>query len=284
MGTVKKMFLFFVSMFLLVSFDSTRNVDGGDGSPSTWQSVLRLWCNMYDLNDEKRMAVVDSLTSVFDMVDDATLSAEQLAGPLCMMKETIDSVIGNDPSFEFCQMMRASARNMSLRLMHDGRLVSDCGYGIVGLDCRWQTSSGDVDDVMYTSLFPNSYQAMTRMANVILIKSDDQEHTMAVMIFANHLDTVMNNITVTFLQDNDTVFSMAESDMPVDSSDASGGVKRAFVPLFLAVDAMMNSNMMTVTYDTPNEHVLMFGVPQVYFREQAAACRRFRHLIDVGAE
>lgn len=277
---MKKMFVLFVSMFLLVSFGATRNSESGNESSSTWQSLLRIWCDMYDLNDAKRMAVVDSITSIFDMVDDSTLSADQLAGPLCMMRQTVDSVIGNDPSFEFCQMMRATVRNLTMQLMQDGRLVSDCGYGMVGLDCRWQTSSGDEADVMYTSFFPNSYQAMSRMANFILINSDDVEHSMAVMVFANHMDTVMDNITINFLQGNDTVFSIAESDMIVDSSNASGGVKRAIVPLSIMVDALMYSNMVTVTYDTPNEHVLMFGVPQAYLREQVADCKRFEKMME----
>lgn len=268
----------------MLSYGSTRKAVGGDGDNLTWQSILRSWCDVYGLNDANRLAVVDRITSVYDKIDDSTLTAEQLAGPLCVMRETLDSVIGNDPSFEFGQMMRATARNMTIRLMHDGRLATDCGYGLVGLDCRWQTSSSDEDDIMFTSLFFNSYQAMARMANVILVKSDNEDRNMAALVFANHVDTVMDNIEVSFLQDDDTVFTMAESDMPVDSADVAWGVKRAFVPLSVMVDALMNSNMLTISFDTPNGRVVMMGVPQAYFQEQVQGCKRFRHLIDAGAE
>lgn len=82
---------------------------------------------------------VDQIISVFDLIDDTTITAEQLEGPICKMKETIEHVIDTDGNYEFAQMMRATARNIAGRMPVDNRLMSDCVLELMMIDCRWQT-------------------------------------------------------------------------------------------------------------------------------------------------
>lgn len=143
-------------MFLASCSSAQKTTDNRE-DPTTWQGVLRMWCESYDINDDaKRMAVVDQIISVFDMIDDTTISVEQLEGPICKMKETIGHVIDTDGYYEFAQMMRATARNLTGRMPVDSRLLSDCALELMLIDGRWQTFSNDSIDFMATSLFYNS--------------------------------------------------------------------------------------------------------------------------------
>lgn len=272
---MKKFFCLISSLVFLASCSSAQKTTDNREDPTTWQGVLRMWCESYDINDDaKRMAVVDQIISVFDMIDDTTIAAEWLEEPICIMKENIEHVIDTDGYFEFVQMMRASARNLTGRMLNDTRLHTDCAFELMMRDGLWQTSSEDSLDFMATSLFYNSWQAFARKTNIILTKHDKRESMEAVMIFTNFIDTAMDNLKVIFIKGKDTAMVITEKDMYVDNSDAYAGVKRAFLPPSLLLEALLTTNVVTISYNTPNEHVEYIGYPQMYFEAQVTNCPR----------
>lgn len=279
---MKKFFCLISSLVFLASCSSAQKTTDNREDPTTWQGVLRMWCESYDINDDaKRMAVVDQIISVFDMIDDTTISAEQLEGPICKMKETIGHVIDTDGYYEFAQMMRATARNLTGRMPVDSRLLSDCALELMLIDGRWQTFSNDSMDFMATSLFYNSWQAMARKVNVIFSKYDNDDNVYAEMIFTNLIDTAMDNLNIYFLQDKDTVLALTKSDiLQVDNTDAYAGVKRALVKPSFLIDAMLKTNTIIMSYDTPNEHIEYISFPQIHFEEQIKGCPRLMAVMN----
>lgn len=273
---MKKFFYLISSFVLLASCSSAQKATNNRENPTTWQGVLRMWCETYEINDDAhRMAVVDQIISVFDMIDDTTITAEQLEGPICKMKETIGHVIDTDGYYEFAQMMRATARNLTGRMPVDSRLLSDCALELMLIDGRWQTFSNDSMDFMATSLFYNSWQAMARKVNVIFSKYDNDDNDYAEMIFTNLIDTAMDNLNVLFLHDKDTLMVLTNEDiLYVDNSDAYAGVKRALVSPSFLFDAMLATNTIIISYDTPNEHIEYISFPQIHFKEQIKNCPR----------
>lgn len=279
---MKKIFYLISSLILLASCSSVQKATDNNEDLTTWQGVLRMWCETYEINDDaQRMAVVDQIISVFDMIDDTTISAEQLEKPICKMKETIEHVIDTDGYFEFVQMMRATARNIAGRMPVDNRLMTDCVLALMMEDCLWQTFSDDTMDFMATSLFYNSWQAMARKVNVIFSKSDNDKNVYAEMIFTNLVDTTMDNLNVLFLQDKDTVLALTNYDiLYVDNSDAYAGVKRALVAPSFLFDAMLATNTIIISYDTPNEHIEYISFPQIHFKEQIKNCPRLMAVMN----
>ena len=277
-----KKFIYLISgLVLLASCSSAQKTTDNSEKTTTWQGVLRMWCNEYEINDAQRLAVVDQIISVFDMIDDTTISAEQLEEPICKMKENIEQVIDTDGYFEFVQMMRATARNLAGRMVNDSRLLSDCAFELTLIDGMWQTFSNDSIDFMATSLFYNSWQAMARKVNIIFSKSDNDKKVYAEMIFTNFIDTTMDNLDVFFLHDKDTVLALTNDDiLYVENSDAYAGVKRALVSPFFLFDAMLTTNTIIVSYDTPNEHIEYISFPQIHFGEQVKACPRLMSLMN----
>lgn len=278
---MRKILYLISSLVLLASCNSAQKATDSIEDPTTWQGVLQMWCEEYEINDDKRLAVVDQIISVFDMIDDTTISAEQLEEPICKMKETIEHVIDTDGYFEFTQMMRATARNIAGRMPVDNRLMTDCVVDLMLEDCLWQTFSDDSIDFMATSLFYNSWQAIARKVNIIFTKSDNNENVYAEMIFTNLIDTAMDNLNVFFLQDKDTVLALTNDDiLYVDYSDAYAGVKRALVSPSFLIDAMLNTNTIIISYDTPNEHIEYISFPQIHFGEQINDCPRLKKKVD----
>lgn len=278
---MRKFFYLIISLMFLASCNSSQKAIDNSEDPTTWQGVLRMWCDEYDINDSQRMAVVDQIISVFDMIDDTTISAEQLEDPICKMKETIEHVIDTDGYFEFAQMMRATARNIAGRMPVDNRLMTDCVLALMMEDCLWQTFSDDTIDFMATSLFYNSWQAMARKVNIIFTKSDNDENVYAEMIFNNLIDTAMDNLNVLFLHDKDTVMALTDNDiLYVDNSDTYAGVKRALVSPSILINAMFTTNTIIISYDTPNEHVNYISFPQIHFEEQVKDCPRLKKIVD----
>lgn len=274
--------LYFISSLILLAFcSSAQKANDNSEDPTTWQGVLRMWCEEYEIDDAQRLAVVDQIVSVFDMIDDTTISAEQLEEPICKMKENIEHVIDTDGYFEFVQMMRATARNIAGRMSVDNRLVTDCVVELMMEECLWQTFSDDSLDFMATSLFYNSWQAFARKTNIVLTKDDRRSDADAVMVFTNFIDTAMDNFDVLFLHDKDTVLALTNDDiLYVDYSDVRAGVRRAFVSPFFLIDAMLATNTIIVSYDTPNEHIEYISFPQIHFKEQVKNCPRLKKIVD----
>lgn len=266
---------------LFASCGTTQKATNNNEAPTTWQGVLRMWCETYEINDAQRMAVVDQIISVCDMIDDSTQTQEQLEEPICKLKEIIEHVIETDSSFEFALIMRATARNIAGQMPHDARLATDCIFDLMIGDSRWQTFSNDKQDLMYTSLFYNSWQALGRMANIILTKSDDNNLALTTIVVTNHIDTVMDNLRVVFITERDTTAVLtANDDLIVYDNEDGAGIKTVFISPYILLEALLTTSTITIEYDTPYEHIQMIGFPQVHFEEQVKDCPRLMAVMN----
>lgn len=279
---MRKLFYLISSIVLLASCSTTQKATDNNEASTTWQDVLRMWSETYDINDDaQRMAVIDQIISVFDMIDDSTLTKEQLDEPICKLKEILMHIIETDSSFEFAQIMRATARNIAGRMPRDERLATDCIFDLMIGDSRWQTFSNDKQDLMYTSLFYNSWQALGRMANIILTKSDDNNLALTTIVVTNHIDTVMDNLRVVFIAERDTTAVLtANDDLIVYDNEDGAGIKTVFIPPYILLEALLTTSTITIEYDTPYEHIQMIGCPQVHFEEQVKDCPRLMAVMN----
>ena len=278
---MKRLLLITLCIITLASCGSSQKPTQDDNANTRWPDFLRDWAADYEINDPQRLSLIDLIDSVYCFFEDTTLSAESYSEQVCRMMERMAEVIENDSVFEFTLMMRATARNIAGRMPVDNRLLSDCVIELMMIDCRWQTFSDDTLDFMGTSLFYNSWQALGRKVNIIFFKSDNDENVYAEMIFTNLVDTAMDNLSVLFLQDRDTLIALTNDDiLYVDNSDAYAGVKRALVSPSFLIDAMLSTNTIIISYDTPNEHIEYISYPQIHFEEQVKKCPRLKKIVD----
>lgn len=64
------------------------------------------------------------------------------------------------------------------------------------------------------------------------------------------------------------------------AQDAYAGVKRALVSPYFLFDAMLTTNTIIISYDTPNEHIEYISFPQLHFEEQAKDCPRLMAVMN----
>lgn len=101
------------------------------------------------------------------------------------------------------------------------------------------------------------------------------------MIFSNLVDMAMDNLDILFLHDKDTILALTNDDiLYVDNSDANAGVKRALVSPNFLFDAMLATNTIVISYDTPKEHIEYISFPQLHFEEQIKACPRLMAVVN----
>lgn len=122
---------------------------------------------------------------------------------------------------------------------------------------------------------------MARKINIIFKKYDNDNNVYAEMIFTNLIYTTMDNFDIYSLQDKDTVLALTNYDiLHVDNSNAYAGVKKALVEPSFLIDSMLNTNTITMSYDTPNEHIEYISFPQIYYEEQIKDCPRLKKKVN----
>lgn len=139
----------------------------------------------------------------------------------------------------------------------------------------WQTYSDESIDLMYTSLFGNSWEALEREANIILTTTDNDTTNMASIVFTNFYDITMNNIKIAFYDEDDNPMGVIfERDCFVDSSRSDGGAKEMLIPLDLIMRCINTSRTWNITYETGRDTVKLEGVPNYFFYKQLKDCPR----------
>ena len=243
----------------------------------TFPELLQRWVSEYDIDDPQQLALVDLVDSVYYLIIDSTVSAETLEEPISKMKKQIEEVILNDSSYYFTQMMRAAARYIGYGIALDTNIASlyELGSDLITDSFLWQTYSDKSIDLMYTSLFNKSWDAMERKANIILTTTDDNTTNMASIVFTNFYDITMDNIRIAFdNEDGNPLGVIFEYDCFVDSSRADDGVKEMLIPLDLLMRCINISSTWNITYETGRDTVMLAGVPNYFFYEQLKDCPR----------
>lgn len=253
-----------------------------DEPTQTFPELLHQWAGEYDINDPQRLALIDLVDSVYYLMMDSTVSAEILEEPIGKMKRQIENVILTDSVFEFTQMMRASARYIGYCNAFDTnrntKSLYELGFDLITDSFLWQTYKDETMDLMYTSLFDKSWEAMKRKANIILSATDDDH--MASVVLTNYCDTTMDNIRIAFDdEDGNPMGVIFEHDCLVDSSRADSGVKEMFIPLDVLMRCINTSSTWNITYETGTDTVTLAGVPNYFFSEQLKDCPRLLKIL-----
>ena len=187
-------------------------------------------------------------------------------------------------------MMRATARNFSGLLANDRpsmlEAAFDCDCDVADFmiaDTWWYSSSRERFDIMYTTFMGQSWQAPERFANLVLTKGDDSELAIAWLIVNNDVDTVIDNLQVTFTDSaNNVMERITESDTYIDTPDE--GVKRMMVPPYLLMKALVDNWTLMLSYDTPQGTLDMVGFPHIHFLEQVEDCPRLKAVLRGAME
>lgn len=243
----------------------------------SFPELLQRWVGEYDIDDPHRLALVDLVDSVYYLMMDSTVSAETLKEPICKLKKQIENAILNDSLFEFTQMMRVSARYIGYCIVSDENRASlyELGSDFINDTFLWQTYSDESIDLMYTSLFGNSWEALEREANIILTTTDNDTTNMASIVFTNFYDITMNNIKIAFYDEDDNPMGVIfERDCFVDSSRSDGGAKEMLIPLDLLMRCINTSRTWNITYETGKDTVTLAGMLNYFFNEQLKDCPR----------
>ena len=250
-----------------------------------WPDFLLDWAADYGITDPQRLAVINHIDTVYQLIEDSTANNELLCTKLCQLKDELVDFIVHDSSLEFPLMMRATALNLYGKLCNNPwMLKTDCPCSIMDyllIDAHWYTSSREHFDMMYTTFIGQSWQAPYRFANMMFSKEDGNELALVSLIVYNYIDTAINNLQITFTNvDGSVTGRLTEKDVYVDSNNVEGGTKMMVLPPMLVMDALTESRNITITYETPHETVEMTGFPHVFFTEQIEDCPRLKKVLD----
>lgn len=248
-----------------------------------WPNFLREWAADYEIDDPRRLDVINLIDTVYRLADDSTADRKLLCNKMCQLKDELVDVITHDPSRMFSLMMRATARNLSGKLIDNPWLMKmDCSCELMDyplIETYWYTSSKEGFDIMHYNFLPRSWQAPYRFAGIALTKEDGNELTPAALLVFNWMDTTINNLQLTFKDENGAVVErFTEKDVYVDSSNVDGGAKMMLLPIDLLMRALAVKGVVSVTYETANETVEMIGFPNLFFAEQIENCPRLKRI------
>lgn len=256
-----------------------------DNGVVRWPDFLREWAADYEVVNPQRMAIIDQIDTLYQLVEDTTKDTTLLCEKLCWVQEAINNAIVYDSSLVFPLMMRATARNFAVTLANDHpsmfEAAFDCDCDVADYiiaDTWWYTSSRERFDIMYTTFIGQSWQAPERFANLVLTKSDDSELATAQLIVYNYTDTVIDNLRLAF---TDSVGNMMEqltgSDTYIEVLDA--GVKQMMLPPYMLMNALVNNWTLILAFDTPQGTLDMVGFPHIHFLEQVEDCPRLKAVL-----
>lgn len=255
-----------------------------------WPDFLRDWADSSRITDARRLAIINQIDTLYLLTEDSTADNRQVCDFLCRTQDTLRDIIVHDTSYVFTQMMRATARNLYGVIYRNPWLLRrECSCEAMDyllIDPLWNTSSGEVTDIMYTSLFGLSWEVPDRYAVLMLAKSDaSQKPTLAVILLADYIDTVIENITITFTDShNDTLYLLNEEDLYIPSTEMYDGTLQFLLPPFLLMEALASGGTMTIAYDTPHGRIEMIGYPHITFLEQIEDCPRLKQVLIQAIE
>ncbi len=274
----------FIALYVvtLVACGTSKKV-AEDNGVVRWPDFLREWAADYEINTPQRMAVIDQIDTLYQLVEDSTKNTDLLCEKLCSMQNTISDAIVHDSSLVFPLMMRATARNFYGRIANNPWLLEmGCGCNVLDYlvaDAVWYTSSRENLDIMYTTFIGLSWQVPERFATLMLAKEDGSELSTAILLVYNYTDTIIDNLQITFIDPTGEVFErLTEDDTYVDSPEK--GIKRMMLPPYLVMNALVNNGTIAISYDTPQDTPRMVGFPHIYFKDQIEDCPRLKQILN----
>lgn len=205
-----------------------------------------------EFTNERRYAIESQFDSVVTMLNDSTLSAQELCGPLKRLADTLSVAIRYDALFETNKEYRTWSRQLAYRLSTDKRgFDSNCFYDFIWIPYLWEVDVDDSVEVMFTTFFRSSWESNDRMANVILAQYDGDEKR-AFLVVTNYIDTVINDLTLKFRSGYGKWSEVPLDENLTDYSDVESGIIRVMVSFDDMIQSLKKSDVMEVSYRAGN--------------------------------
>lgn len=263
----------------LCSCSSVKRTAINHETLNTWPEWLHYYAKNCNITNEHRLAVICLIDSVYTLLGDSKTPTTELEQTICRMSAAIDESIRTDTMFEFTQMMRATARNFGGLFLSDLERLGDNGC-VASLTASapnlWLTVSNETGDLMCYSLFPDSWSSMDRFAYIVFSMNEESGVSYAAVILVNSIDTTIDEIVISFYDNDGNLLSAPLGFGEFDINDAENGCVRLFMLPDVFMQNILNSNVMTISYNTGKETVSMTGMPILTFREQLKNCPRLK--------
>lgn len=214
-------------------------------------------CPRDEYSEERKAAIIEQTDIAADLISDVKTSKEDIVQCLVPLFDTIDMAVCNSEDFEFVLTLRGFCRWIMPQLFQRGiTLPDDCLMKLISIPYKWTVYNTDTSHFAHTSMFRSSSEMWDRMANVCLIETNDIQA--ALLIVTNYIDTVMTNISLSFIDStNNKYFFVKAEDGNIDSSNLDDGIIRIFYPFDIISPHLTHAEVIKLTYDTPDEQVEM---------------------------
>ena len=284
---MKKTITLILGILTLCSCSSIKRTAVKYETVNTWPEWLHCYAKYCNISDEHRLSTISLIDSVYMLLGDSKTPTAELEQPICRMSKAIDEAIRTDTSFEFAQMMRATARNSGGLFLSDMERLgdNDCTVSLMASAPNlWLTVSNETGDLMCNSLFPDSWSSMDRFAYIVFSMNEESEVSYSAIILVNSIDTKIDEIVISFYDKEGNLISAPLGFGEFDMSNAENGSVRLFMLPDVFMQNILNSNVMTISYNTGKDTVSMTGMPSLTFREQLENCPRLKALINEKQE
>lgn len=284
---MKKTLTFVLVTLTLCACSSIKRTAVKYETVNTWSEWLHCYAKYCNISDEHRLSTISLIDSVYMLLGDSKTPTAELEQPICRMSKSIDEAIRTDTSFEFAQMMRATARNFGGLFLSDLERLgnNDCAVSLMASAPNlWLTVSNETGDLMCNSLFPDSWSSMDRFAYIVFSMNEESEVSYSAIILVNSIDTTIDEIVISFYDKEGNLISATLGFGEFGMSDAENGCVRLFMMPDVLMQNILNSNVMTISYNTGKDTVSMTSMPSLTIREQLDSCPRIKALINEKQE
>lgn len=276
---------FFAFLIVFISSCATSPAPTENNVPIRWPDFIRDWAADFEIDDARRLSVIDEIDSLYMMLENRSSYEALLSERICKLKDDISDFIRYDSIFDFALMMRATIGNIHGWIYNNPWQLEKDNYcdlkNFLFLESQWNTSSTDNYDLMYTTFTENSWTACDRFINLLLYKEDGYIMPMTIIEICNYTDTVIDNTRIIFSDGNGNILSeLNKKDFYLDTSTTDVCIKRLRLYSPFVMKSLATNGLLTITYNTPHDTVVMTGAPQDFFKEQIVECPRLKGALN----
>lgn len=254
-----------------------------------WPDFLReTYSQVFRLNDPRDIAIIKQVEDFYRLAADTNAAIDSYCESMCNLIDTLESQIKYNHHFEFVQLMRATVQNLWHRnLLYDER-KSECGCSldnlIMGLENTWNISLCNdslEQDVMSTSSFERSYDAIDRFVTLNVAVSNGGKLKISELIIANYIDTTIDSLQCFFTDENDSIIGVLNNEtVYIDSADYNAGLLRMIIPTEDILYVLNQSKVMIIKYYAKDKPIEIISLAPWMFNDQVKDCTRLMALMN----
>ena len=254
-----------------------------------WPDFLReTYSQVFRLNDPRDFAIIKQVEDFYRLAADTNAAIDSYCESMCNLIDTLESQIKYNHHFEFVQLMRATVQNLWHRNLRYDERKSECGCSldnlIMGLENTWNISLCNdslEQDVMSTSSFERSYDAIDRFITLNVAVSNGGKLKISELIVANYIDTTIDSLQCFFMDENDSIIGVLNAEtVYVDSTDYNAGLLRMIIPTEDILYLLNQSKVMIIQYNAKNKPIEIISLAPWMFNEQVKDCPRLRAVMN----